>query len=742
MKKRLRILSCAILCAFVLPPFSAPGQDAAPAPSAPPAGKRPKIGLVLGGGGALGMAHVGVLKVLEEQRIPIDYIGGTSMGSIIGGLYASGMSPEEIQTFLEGLDWNEVMSDETPRQEMFFRRKGDDQRYLLELGFRDGGFKMGTGMAAGQKFNNIMQFITLRTLGTTDFDRLPIPFRAVATDLKSGEPFVIKSGNLPTAMRASMAVPGAFTPVEIDGHLLVDGGIVNNLPVDVVKAMGAEFIIAVDVGSDADKVSDESLRSLGGILGRTYAIAQRPEQMAMYKLADLGIQPNLAGYSATQFDRAAKIIPTGETAARQMIPQLSKLSVSPEDYAKFVAGHRRANPEQLTLRNISVTGNQRVADELIQGRIRLQPGEIFTQRRVEGDLKRIYGLDEFEQVMARFEPAEDGACDLAYDVREKSWGPLYFKFGLQLASDSKENSDWKMLINFTRMSLNSLGAEWRNELQVGSTQDILSEFYQPLDSSGFLFLAPNIEYKSDLQDIYNREGDNIANYEVDRMGGRFDVGVQLRHYAEFRVGPYLGRGKARVETGAADLPQLDEDLGGWMTSVTVDRQDRTLFARSGYYFKAQGKMATEDFGGERDYEKFSTELKGYKTVDGHTFVLGLQLGISPDKNLPAYDQYTLGGAFSFAGLAEDQFRGQNLGVASLGYRYRLMTLPTTLGQSVFAMTRLDVGNVWEDDIDENDLRHGASIGVGADTKFGPMYLAYGHADGGYNRYYFSLGASF
>ncbi|MFO1489798.1 MAG: patatin-like phospholipase family protein [Kiritimatiellia bacterium] len=732
MNPRAFLLFSALLLTPVLLPAAEPPQ---------PAAHRPKIGLVLGGGGALGMAHVGVLKVLEEQRIPIDCIAGTSMGSIIGGLYASGMSPEEIKTFLESLDWNEVMSDDTPRREMFFRRKGEDQRYLFELGFKDGGFRVGTGMAAGQKFNNIMQFITLRTMGTTDFDRLPIPFRAVATDLRSGEPFVIKAGNLPTAMRASMAVPGAFTPVEIDGHLLVDGGIVDNLPVDVVKTMGAEFIIAVDVGSDADKVSDETLKSLAGILGRTYAIAQRPEQMSMYKLADIGIQPNLEGFTATQFDRAAKIIPAGEKAALEKIPQLSKLGVSPEEYARFLAGHRRKNPDRLSLRSVSVTGNQRVAHDLIQGRIRLQPGDVFEQRRVEGDLKRIYGLDEFEQVMARFEPAGADACDLAYDVSEKSWGPLYFKFGLQLTSDSKENSDWRMLVNFTRMSLNSLGAEWRNELQVGSTQDLLSEFYQPLDSRGFLFLAPNVEYKSDLQDVY-LAGRNIANYEVNRTTGRFDVGVQLRHFAEFRAGPYWGHGSAGVETGAAELPELDENLAGWTTSLTVDRQDRTLFARSGYFCKAQGKVATEDMGGERDYEKFALEYKGFQTFDDHTFSLGLQMGTSPDKDLPAYDQYTLGGAFSFAGLAEDQFRGQNLGVASLGYRYRLMTLPPTLGQAVYAMTRLDVGNVWRDDIETGDLRQGVAIGAGADTKLGPLYLAYGHAEGGYDRYYFSLGAAF
>lgn len=700
---------------------------------------RPKVGLVLGGGGALGMAHVGVLKVLEEQRIPIDYIGGTSMGSIIGGLYASGMSPAEIEEFLSGLDWNEVMSDETPRRELFFRRKQDDQRYFLELGFKDGGFKLGTGIAAGQKFNNIMQFITLRVLGTTDFDRLPIPFRAVATDLHSGEPYVLRSGSLPVAMRASMAVPGAFTPVEIDGHLLVDGGIVNNLPVDVVKAMGADIIIAVDVGSDADRVSDEALKSLTGILGRTYAIAQRPEQMAMYRLADIGIQPVLQGFTAAQFDRVKGIIPAGEKAAREKIPELARLAVPPAAYDLFLKRHRRANPEGLVLRNVTVSGNDRVSERLVQGRIRLQPGEVYSQKAIQRDLARVYGLGEFEKVMAHFVPAGENACDLAYDVTEKDWGPLYFKYGLQLTSDSKENSDWKMLVNFTRMSLNSLGAEWRNEFQVGSHQNILSEFYQPLDSRGFLFLAPNLEYQSRIEEVYVNDR-HIADYEVDHLAGRFDFGVQLRHYAELRAGPYWGSGQAEVSTGAADLPELDEDLAGWQTSVTVDRLDRTLFARSGYYFGAKGRFAQDGMGGDRSYEKYEADYRVFHSFESHTLSLALRAGDGND--IPAYDQYTLGGAMSFAGLADDQYRGQSTGVASLGYRYRLKPLPSTLGRAVYAMTRFDTGNVWADGVETGDLRHGASIALGADTKIGPMYLGYGRAEGGHQSYYFSLGAAF
>lgn len=702
---------------------------------------RPKIGLVLGGGGALGFSHIGVLKVLEEQRIPIDYIGGTSMGSIIAGLYACGMSPGEMEEFLKGLDWNEVMSDATPRRELFYRRKRDDQRYLFEMGLNWGGPKMGTGMAAGQKFNNLMEYITLRTGAVTNFDQLPIPYRAVATDLQSGTPYVIDHGSVAVAMRASMAVPGVFTASEIDGHILVDGGIVDNLPVDVVKKMGADIIIAVDVGSDADVVDPESLKSLTGIMGRTYTIAQRPEQMEMFRLADVGIQPKLAPLTAAQFDRVADFIPKGEEAARAKAGALAKYAVGAETYAGFLAKQRRANPQTITVGAVTVSGEQRVSEASIRGRIRSRPGEPFDLQQVNRDLMRVYGIGEFEQVLFTLKPQPDGTRTLDYGVKEKSWGPLYLKMGLRLRSDFEQDADWAMLLNVTRMSLNALGAEWRNELQLGSTQDILSEFYQPLDTRGFLFLAPNVEYKSELQDLYDGK-DHVAAYDVKKFEGRLDVGLQLRSWAELRAGPAWGRAKADVETGDADLPEVDENYAGWAASLVVDRQDRTLFAREGHYAEVRGLFAREAMGGERDYDKVTGAAKKQLSYGDHTVTLGLQGGTSLGSDLPPYVQFTLGGPFGFAGLAENQFRGSYLGIASLGHRYRLLELPSQLGRGIYTIARFDVGNVWDEEVDLDDLRNGGALGVGADTAIGPLYFAYGRADGGFGRIYFSLGTAF
>lgn len=702
---------------------------------------RPKIGLVLGGGGALGMSHVGILKVLEEQRIPIDYIAGTSMGSIIAGLYASGMSPQEIEDFLKSLDWDEVMRDETPRQELYFRQKADDQRYLFELGIGGDGVKIGTGMAAGQKFNNLMQYITLRVAGITNFDNLPIPYRAVATDLESGKPYVIDHGNLGMAMRASMAVPGAFTPVEMEGHILVDGGVVDNLPVDVARAMGADVIIAVDVGAGSDKVDMEKVKTFGGILGRVYAIAQRPNQVEQFKQADIGIQPVLTGLTASQFDRVSEFIPPGEQAAREKVPELSKYSVDEETYAAYIAAHRRPLPGAIVIGDISVTGNDRVSRSVIDGRIREEKGAPFAYDNVKRDLMRLYGVGEFESILFTLTPESNDTSRINYDVTEKSWGPLYLKYGLQLRSDFESDAEWDMLLNLTRMSINDLGAEWKNELQIGSSLGLFSEFYQPLDPSGIFFVAPNGTYLSRREDVYDGKK-HVAQYDIDKVEGELDFGVQFRDYAEFRIGPFWGNGKAKVETGTADLPEFDESYAGLKAGIIVDRQDRTLFARSGYYADIQGSFARESMGGERDFDKLTGNIRAQKSWGDQTVIVGLQGGSALGSDLPGYAQLTLGGPFSFSGLPENQFRGSYLGVGSLGYRYRLLQLPAQLGRAVYVMTRIDSGNVWQDEVDTGDLRVGASAGIGADSALGPLYFGYGRADGGYDALYFSLGTTF
>jgi NTE family protein len=296
------------------------------------------------------------------------------------------------------------------------------------------------------------------------------------------------------------------------------------------------------------------------------------------------------------------------------------------------------------------------------------------------------------------------------------------------------------LINLTRRSIGPLGAEWRNEAVIGSTQALLSEFYQPLNHGGYFFVAPTVEYRSELQDVYD-DKNHIAKYDVNTTEAKFDFGIQLRRYAELRVGPVWGHGRGKVDTGLAGLPEFDDDYVGPVFSLIVDRKDRTYFPRKGYYFETRGFFPLEEWGGDVSFDKVSAEFSLNQSIGEHTLEVGLNGGTALGSDLPGYAQFTLGGPQSFAGLAQDQFRGTTLGVASLEYRYRLKELPSQLGRGIYTLTRFDLGNVWEGDMN-SDIRYGGSIGVGMDLNIGPLLLTYGVADGGYHSVYFSLGSDF
>jgi NTE family protein len=710
-------------------------------PAAEP--ERPRIGLALGGGGALGLSHIGVLRVLEELRVPVDCIAGTSMGSIIAGLYAAGLSPDEIEAFLVRLNWEEVLRDETPRRELYFRRKQEDQRYLFEVGVGRTGLKLGTGMAAGQKLNNLLELATLRVAEIRDFDRLPIPFRAVATDLESGQARVLDGGRLATAMRASMAVPGVFTPVILDGKVLVDGGVVNNLPVDVVRALGADVVIAVDVGASADAFQPESLRTLAGILGRTYTIAQRPGQIEALRRAEVAIQPELTGFAATQFARVAEFIPPGAAAARRQAESLSRLAVDPATYAAFLARQRRPERVAAPVDRLEVAGNQRVDSGILRARIRAQAGQPYDDAVVAGDLRRLHGIGEFEQVLAQYDPQADGTHILRYVATEKPGGPTYLKVGLHLRTHFEEHSRWGMLLDLTRMSLNSRGGEWLAEAEVGSDPRVRSEWYQPLDRGGLTFFAPSVSWGDQTQDLFSG-GQRVAEYGVETRFLRLDLGWQARDYAELRVGPYWGHGRARVRTGAAELPNEDEDLGGVRAQFTADRQDRTWFTRAGSYLNLEALFSRRSLGADRDYELFSGVARDTRSWGDHTVTFSLHGGRAETDDLPAYAEFTAGGPFSLRGFQEGELRGTSYAVGGLGYRYRLAALPAALGRGVYLTANLDYGNAWaeteEADLDTGWL--GGALGVGADTAAGPLFLGYGRAEGDRQQLYLSLGTSF
>ena len=726
------VLSCADLCAQ---------HVTAPKPSTP----RPKIGLALGGGGAKGFAHISVLKLLEENNIPIDYIAGTSMGAIIGGLYASGLSPEEIERRLTAVDWWTLLNDATPRRDLNFRRKSEDARYNigLELGFNKGQLSMPIGLAAGQKFNNLMQALTLDSASVERFDDLPIPFRAVATDLKTGEMVLLDHGNLGMAMRASMAVPGAYTPVVQDGRTLIDGGIVMNIPVDVVREMGADIVIAVDLGAMDAEASSKNLSTLAGILGHTYQLMRRPVQDQQMAKAEVGVRPDVSAYSTSAFYLIKEIIAAGMEGAELSLKDLKQYSVDETVFNTFLTRHRRDKETQKTIRSLCITGNEHVDARVIREMINAREGAPLNLDAIGEDLRYLYGLGDFEQVLFVPRSVGGGGYDVEYRVREKEWGPGYLKFGLQLESDFNNNASWGLLMNYNRTRLNALGAEWSTDLEVGNDQKLYSEFYQPLDFKNRFFIAPSVDLSSEIQDVF--DGDRkIGEYDVDTGLARLDLGMQLRKYAEVRFGLVLGTEEVSVETGAIELPEVEYTVGGWVGELRVDRLDRVPFPREGYSGNIHAFIAREELGSDTSYEKLLLHYRHYMSRGRHTFSFGGQAGTSFSSDVPVYDAFRLGGFNTFPGVSNDQLRGQYMGAVLGVYQNLLLTLPPSLGKGVYLVVGAGAGNVWDDTdaIDEEGVIWTSMVALGADVIMGPIVLAYGQAEGGVRSVYFSLGSQF
>ncbi|MDF7825142.1 patatin-like phospholipase family protein [Pontiellaceae bacterium B12227] len=707
--------------------------------------ERPKIGLVLGGGGALGFAHIGVLKVLEEQQIPIDYIGGTSMGAIVAGMYAAGMTPEEMeQSFLE-LDWWEVLRDRSPHQYLTYRRKEENKRFMgTEFGLNNRKLMFSPGMARGQKLNNVLETFTLNCAGISDFDSLNIPYRAIATDLRKGESVALKEGSLAKAMRASMAVPGAFTPVRMDGRVFVDGGIYNNIPVDVVKSMGADIIIAVDVGaSGAAKGEQKDFLTLGEVIGRTYSIMQRPNQEKQLKNADLVIAPDLMDLSSSQFHKAADIIPRGRIAANELKKELSAYSADDSTYAAFLKKQRFKHDKQIIVDQVNVVGNDLVSEKTIRYRIKSEPGPLDLST-VNKDLLRMHGMGNFQTVTYDLHPNGEN-YDLLYLTQEKFWGPGFLHFGLKFDLASNASMLWSLLLNYTRTQMNDYGGELRIALQAGGLQRLIqTEWYQPISSSGVFFFSPTLRAEDSDIDLYHND-DVIAEVEHQEILGMLDLGISGFEFGEFRVGMIGGYVWDEGHSGIISLGEINEPLIGLTTRLRFDQLDDPVFPTKGARITLDGLFSTDELGSGQNFDRLEASALVPFSIGRHTVLPKISAGTSFGTDLPFYSTFHLGGQDSFAGYAPYQLFGNYYGLMSLGYRYRLGQLPPTLGNGLFALARFDAGNTWmdSDDVDITDLDYGTLLGLGADTVIGRCILSVGKAkELSHLRIYFSIGNNF
>jgi NTE family protein len=731
-------------------PAVAPAAPVDPAAAAPPLAAvptpRPRIGLVLSGGGARGAAHIGVLKVLEELRVPIDVIAGTSMGSIVGGSYASGQTVAAMTRDVANIKTEMLARDQPPRSEISIHLKQEDWLDYIgpQFGYRDGSLLLPKGAITGVALEAVLRELALAK-GDWNFDKLPIPFRAIATDVVSGQMTVLKSGDLATAMRASMSVPGAIAPVQIDGKMLVDGGLTRNLPVDVARAMGADVIIAVNLGTPL-LPREQITSALSVALQMLNILTEQNVQASLASLQpqDILILPELGSFSAGDFDNMPSTIPIGEAAARKVAEQLKRYSLPPEQYAQHRLGQVRVVAQDTRkVDEIRVEGLERVNEEVVIQSMETTVGNPLDVATLDLDMRRIYGRGDFEHVGYKLIDEPDHRI-LAVQAVEKSWGPTYVRFGLSLSSDFRGDNAFNLLASVRRTWLNRLGGEWRADLQLGNDGLLFTEFYQPLVPSQYFFIAPRAQVANGPADIFGGpDGDVLAaryNVTVGTLG--LDLGSQFTKYGELRVGLLAGQGKAELEIGSPLLAQysIRRDIGAVRARLYLDQLDSTSFPRSGYNLDAQVIGSTTRLGASDSYNRWNLSYVGAQSFGTHTVQFALAGGGAVGGNpLPLYDYLSYGGFMRMTGYRDGQLRNDSMSYGRLSYMNQLVKLP--LLEGVYAGASLEVARLGQPLVPtgiQGNVASG-SLFLAVDTPLGPAYLAYGLTADGNSNVYFYLG---
>jgi NTE family protein len=711
---------------------------------------RPRLVLVLSGGGARGAAHIGVLEVLDELHVVPDLVVGTSMGSIVGGLYAAGWSPARIAEFLDTLDWNQVFTDQVPRDRRSFRRKQDDTLYFVPISLRFAGIRpyIPLGLLGGQRLDLLLKSLEFETPTAQDFDDLAVPYRAVAADIGTGQAVVIGSGSLATAMRASMSISGAFAPVELDGHKLVDGGAVANLAVGIAQKIGAERIIAVDISSpltEADSIGSflSILNQMSGLLTvgnvQTDILRLAPE--------DVYLRPELGDISFVSFDRAKEAVGIGEAAAREKIDALRRFAAPDEVWRAFLERRSRAALSARTVDEIRLNNESWVADEVILRRLEIEKGKPLGKAGVTDAVMDLRALEYFGNIRCDFRD-ENGRGVLELDVPRAPYGRNAIQFGLGLHTDwetgRKSDSGFAFLARHQLLAVNRRGGEWETILAAGTDTRLLSHFYQPIDHGMRVFADVTLEASYLNPQIWVDE-DPVARYSVRSKGGRAELGYVFEHCCEIRAGPYSFDDEAEVNIGFPSLPSFDGREAGVRGTFRMDTRDATAFPRKGTIVLAQYSQSSSDLGSDTEVRQGFVAAGHHVTFGRNTMSFAAE-ALTNAEPADFYQQlYTLGGVFRLSGLGDKELLGDRGGLARAMYLRELHRLSLgPIAFRVFAGASVEVGQVYAigDPVTVESLRTGGSIYLAAETPLGPAYLGGGFTENGRQRLFFALGHTF
>ncbi len=738
-----RLATATLLAAGLLLPAVASAAETAPAPGA----NRPRIGLVLAGGGAKGGAHVGVLKVLEELKVPIDCIAGTSMGALVGGGYASGIPAKGMEEFLLGIDWPKVVGgvglwELEPIEQ---KRAGVTYSNDLDMGLRDKRVIMPAGLVNTSGIDDLLRSYVANSRNVANFDQLPIPYRAVATDMVSGQMVVLSSGDLATAMRASMAIPGAFAPVQLGDYILNDGGMVRNLPIDVARELCADVVIAVNLVTEP--TTPDRLQTATELAGRAMDVMLESNvrlQLQTLKPSDVRVDVFVGNIGTADFTRVPETIPLGEKAARAVADQLVRYSVPEPEYVAWRERVTKSQAFDARVAEVRFDGVKTVNPAYLATLTDIGAGDEVDSNRISEQARAMAAIDDISTVGYTLE-GDPRNPTLVWLPKEKSWGPNYLKFDLGLYAAASGDNGFLFYFKQERRWLNSLGLQWRNELQLGYSNFFDSTLHQPLDVAQRTFVEPQFFARQNWEYLYF-DGDRIAEYLFEDVGGKVDLGLNFGRTAQLRAGYLYTKRRVSVSTGSTLLPEIDTVDAGIVAQGTYDSRDQAFAPTRGLAAALEYYDSADSLGADRDWRRIEAGARLAVPVQSDVIWIAAAGGSNLGSDLPIDRYFTLGGPGSFPGLQLAEYRAPQYWTVSGSYLWKVADLQTLRGQAIYLGAQLQGGEIanWIEDnqvLEEPQLEpiYGGSLYLVGRTPVGPMTIGVGGTSTNSWSVWFTLG---
>jgi NTE family protein len=711
-----------------------------PAATKTPQRHRPTIGVALEGGGAMGLAHIGVLKWFEEHHIPVDYVAGTSMGGLVGGFYATGMTPEEMQKLIEGLDWREILGDRTPYEDLSYRRKEDQRAYpnSLIFGLRHG-LSAPAGLIAGHQIGLLIGRVTLPYYGISSFDDMPVPFRCVATDLVSGQSHVFKDGPLAIALRSTMSIPGVFSPVREGKAVYVDGGLLDNLPTDVVRKMGAEIVIGVHLESAPVEAND--IRSVFSVLNHSVSAVVTENEMRSLELADSIISVPLGEFTTVDYAKSEPIMQRGYEAAKTKARMLEAFALNDADWEAYLQARKAREHTELPIPQfVKVEGTSQRGAVDVARYLKGFPGKPIEPQRLDAALTRLTGVGRLDSA-SYWLTEQDGKAGLLVRVVEKNDAPPMFQMAFEVDGSQAGNVDFTMGTRFTFMDVAGYRSEWRTDLLLGNTYGVQTELYRPFSPESRWFFAPRADASDTTFQIYAKN-DPLADYRIYRINIGGDLGYSFGRFSELRVGYEVGSLNTKLRLGTPEIPAVEGRVGQSHLHYLLDHTDDPVIPRRGFSAESNFRWFDQSPGAASSFPSLDLKLGYFQPMTRIvSFFAESEGGSTLGTTSTGIPQFFLGGPLRLSAYGNNEFQGNQYYLFRAGFVHDLLTLPPFLGRKVYAVGAYEIGKMYGVTADSN-LPNDVAAGLLAETAVGPLFIGGSVGDSGHRKWFFQLGRVF